>query len=199
MMKSKPYFNPFEWVIIILLAVASTMINTYLPVASITDHLGIPGPAAGMALFGGVIFVLWVALAPQITRKKYSGIITSVLIASLCLLIRPWYGVESPVWFSIYGVAALLCLGVIIELTVFRSLWLSVVGGGLGNLACLAITWLAIGFHTSIWVPSEFAALLSFSYCLRGYRDRAGMWYDANGKGRTTVTVNTPSLTGMVK
>ena len=167
-MNRKSYFSLFEWATIIILALASALINAYLPIKSITEYFGIPGPAAGMALFGGVIFVLWIGLACQITRKKYSGIITSVLIASVCLLIHPWYGVVEPAWFSIYAIAALLCMGVIIELTESKSSWLAILGGGLGNLSCLVITWLAIGFHTSVWIPAEFAPFLILAAIVSG-------------------------------
>ena len=167
-MERKSYFSLLEWAIIILLALVSALINTYLPIKSITEHIGIPGPAAGMALFGGLIFVLWICLARRITQKKYSGIITSVFIASFCLLIRPWYGVVSPAWFSIYGLVGLLSMGIIVELTASRSSWLAILGGGLGNLACLVITWLAIGFHTGIWIPPEFAPFLIFGAIVSG-------------------------------
>ena len=158
--KRKSYFTLREGLIIILLTVVSALINSYIPIKSITEHLGIPGPAAGMALFGGVIFVLWISLARQVTKKKHSGIITSLLIASICLLIRPWYGIVSPAWFSIYGLVGLLSMGAVIELTQSRSTWLRILGGGLGNLSCLVITWLAIGFHTGIWIPREFTPFL---------------------------------------
>ena len=167
-MRKESYFGLWEWLIIVLLAVAGGLINSYLPIKSIVEHFGIPGPAAGMALFGGVIFVFWVSLAHQVTGKKYSGIITAVFIASFCLLIRPWYGVVEPAWFSIYGIVGLLCLGVVIELTGSRSPWLAVLGGGLGNLACLVITWLAIGFHTGTWVPAQFAPFLVLGAILSG-------------------------------
>ena len=167
-MERKPYFTLREWVIIILLAVASGSINSYLPIKSITEHIGIPGPAAGMALFGGLIFVLWISLACQVAKRKYSGIITSIFIASFCLLIQPWYGVVEPPWFSVYAIAALLCLGVIIELTEPRSSWLAILSGGLGNLSCLVITWLAIGFHTSIWIPLEAAPFLIIGAIVSG-------------------------------
>jgi len=152
-MERKSYFTLREWTIIVALALASALMNTYLPIKSITEYFGIPGPAAGMALFGGIIFVLWICLAYRITKRKYAGIITSVFIASICLLMRPWYGVVDPSWFSIYGIIGLLCLGVIVELMEARSSRWSIFGGGLGNLSCLVITWLAIGFHTEVWIP----------------------------------------------
>lgn len=167
-MGSKSYFTVSEWITIVSLAVAGALINAYLPIKSMTQSLGIPGPAAGMALLGGVIFVLWVSLALQVTKKKYSGIITSLLIASFCLLIRPWYGIISPAWFSIYGIVGLLSMGAIVELTWLRSPWLKILGGGLGNLSCLAITWLAIGFHTAIWIPREFMPFLILGAIVSG-------------------------------
>lgn len=167
-MVRKSYFTLREWAIIISLAVASALTNSYLPIKTITEHLGIPGPAAGMALFGGVIFVFWVSLVHRVTGRKYSGIITAVFIASLCLFIRPWYGVVEPAWFSIYGIAALLGMGVVIELTGSRSAWLAILGGGLGNLACLVITWLAIGFHTGTWIPAQSVPLLVLGAILSG-------------------------------
>ena len=163
----KPYFTLREWVIIISLALVSALINTYTPIKSITKYFGIPGPAAGMALFGGIIFVLWISLAHQITRKKYSGIITSVIVASICLFIHPWYGVMSPSWFSLYGIVGLGFMGAIIEL-MSRSYWRSIIGGGLGNLCCLVITWLAIGFHAGTWVPKEWAPSLILGAIISG-------------------------------
>jgi hypothetical protein len=58
-------------------------------------------------------------------------------------------------------------MGVIIEL-MSRSYWRGVVGGGLGNLCCLVITWLAIGFHTHIWVPAEAAPFLVLGAIVSG-------------------------------
>lgn len=167
-MKRKSYFTLPEGVIIILLALASASINVYLPIKSIVKYFGIPGPAAGMALFGGVIFVLWMSLACRIIKKKYTGIISSVFIASFCLLIHPWYGVVSPAWFGIYAFAGLLCMGVIVELMELKSTRLAIIGGGLGNLSCLIITWLAIGIHTSVWIPLEFALFLIFGAIISG-------------------------------
>ena len=159
-MKRKSYFTLREWSIIVALALASALMNTYLPIKSITEYFGIPGPAAGMALFGGIIFVLWICLAYRIIKKKYAGIITSVLIACICLFMRPWYGVVDPYWFSIYGVIGLLFMGVVVELVETRSSKWGIFGGGLGNLSCLVVTWLAIGFHTGVWIALEVSPFL---------------------------------------
>lgn len=163
----KSYFTLREWAVIVLLAVISALINSYLPVKSITEYFGIPGPAAGMALLGGVIFVLWVSLAYRVTGKKYSGVVASLIIAAVCLFIQPWYGVSEPSWFSVYGIVALGCMGVVVEV-MSRSYWRSVAGGGLANLSCLAITWLALGFHTGTWAPGKIAPLLGLGAVVSG-------------------------------
>jgi hypothetical protein len=167
-MEIKSYFTLSEWVIIVLLALASALINTYVPIKDIVEYFGIPGPAAGMALFGGFIFVLWISLACRIIKKKSSGIITSVFIASFCLLIHPWYGIVSPMWFSFYGIAGLLGMGILVELTDSKSFWLAILGGGLGNLTCLVITWLAIGIHTETWIPLEYGLILIIAALISG-------------------------------
>ncbi|HIE13022.1 MAG TPA: hypothetical protein EYP63_06315 [Desulfotomaculum sp.] len=161
------------------LAAASALANTYLPVKAITEKIGVPGPAAGMALFGGLTFVFWVALAHQLTGKRYSAIATAVLVASFCLLIRPWYGVLEPAWFSLYAIAALFASGAIVELAAFRSSVTTVLGGGLGNLACLLITCLAIGLHTGSWVPAAAAPLLAVAALLSGV---VGAWLARRAK-----------------
>lgn len=167
-MEIKSYFTLSEWVIIVLLALASALINTYVPIKIFIEYFGIPGPAAGMALFGGIIFVLWISLACHIIKKKYSGIIVSVFIASFCLLIHPWYGIVSPIWFSFYGIFGLLGMGIIIELTNSRSSWLAILGGGLGNLICLVVTWLAIGIHTGTWISLDSGLLLILAALISG-------------------------------
>jgi len=163
----KSYFTLREWAITVPLAVISALINTYLPIKSITEYLGVPGPAAGMALFGGIIFVLWVSLAYQVTGKKYSGVVASLIIAVICLFIYPWYGIRDPSWFSVYGIVGLVSMGIVIEV-MSRSYWRSVAGGGLANLSCLVITWLAIGFHTDTWIPTEWAPFLVFGAIISG-------------------------------
>jgi len=168
-MEKKAYFTFHEWIIIILLALISALINSYIPIKEITLHIGIPGPAAGMALFGGFIFVLWISLALNIVKKKLSGIITSIFIASFCLLIHPWYGIVSPSWFSVYAIFALLSMGIIIELFNFYFYSLKTLfSGGVSNLSCLIITWLAIGIHTNRWIPYKYGIFLVFIAFISG-------------------------------
>ncbi|MEA2074190.1 MAG: hypothetical protein U9O85_00380 [Euryarchaeota archaeon] len=167
-MKLESYFKVYELSLILLFALASAMLNTYLPLKAFTEYLGIPGPAAGMALLGGFIFAFWVALACDIIKKRYAGIITSLLIASFCLLIYPWYGVVSPPWFGVYGIIALLSMGILVELTAYKSGLVVVTGGGLGNLACLIITWLAIGVHAGVWVQPKYAPILILAAFVSG-------------------------------
>ncbi|MDY6917777.1 MAG: hypothetical protein SVP26_07500 [Chloroflexota bacterium] len=172
-MQGKSYFGLREWAILIAMAVASALVHTLIPWKSITDSLGIPGPAAGMAVFGGLIFVLWICLARRLTGRAYSAIVVSILIAAICLLVAPWYGITSPAWFSVFGILALLSTGIIVELTQSRSSWAGAVGGGLGNLSCLAVTWLAIGFQVDTWVPLWVAPLLVVGAVVSG---GVGVW-----------------------
>lgn len=139
----------------VVLASSSALVNGYLPIKSITQSLDIPGPAAGMALLGGVIFVFWIALAYKVIHKKYSAVVTALLVASFCLLMHPWYGVVVPGWFGVYAIIALLFMGLSIELIKKRF-----VNGGVGNVLCLIITWIAIGVHTGIWIESVSAPVM---------------------------------------
>ena len=167
-MNLKSYFEVYELSLMLLFALGSAMLNTYLPIKAFTQWLGVPGPAAGMAFLGGFIFVFWVALAYVIIKKRYAGIVTSLLIASFCIIITPWYGIVSPIWFGIYAIVALLSMGSIVELMASASKsksksrvgGVTVTGGGLGNVACLVITWIAIGVHAGVWIPSKWAPIL---------------------------------------
>ena len=170
MKEKKSYFDVYELGTIALFALGSALLNTYLPIKAFTQWLGVPGPAAGMALLGGFIFVFWVALAQAIIRKRYAGIVTALLTASFCLLIAPWYGIVSPIWFGVYGIIALLSMGVFVELTASesKSKFRGVTGGGLGNLACLGITWVAIGVHAGVWIPPKYALILILAAFISG-------------------------------
>ena len=168
----KSYFDVYELGTIALFALGSALLNTYLPIKAFTQWLGVPGPAAGMALLGGFIFVFWVALAHAIIKKKYAGIVTSLLIASFCLLIAPWYGIVSPIWFGVYAIVALLSMGIFVELTASesasKSKFRSVTGGGLGNVACLGITWVAIGVHAGAWAPPKYVPIIILAAFVSG-------------------------------
>ncbi|RLI24630.1 MAG: hypothetical protein DRO52_05285 [Candidatus Hecatellales archaeon] len=148
--------------VILISAIISVTINLNIPVKIFLTGLGVSGPAGGMIFFGGIIFTLWITLAHLATDcRRYSGVFTAILIPAFCMLFSPWYGVVDPPWFGIYGLAAFLAEGVIIEMACRAGLGYArmAVGGGIANLACLLITWLAIGFHTGNW-PS--AGLLPF-------------------------------------
>ena len=112
---SKDYFNLKDVAAIFLLAIISTAINIIIPMRTVLNNMGIRGPAGGMVFFGGFIFILWISLAPLITKKSFSAVATSVLIPAFCLLISPWYGIVNPPWFGIYGIITFLVVGVIIE------------------------------------------------------------------------------------
>ena len=173
MKEKKSYFDVYELGTIALFALGSALLNTYLPIKAFTQWLGIPGPAAGMALLGGFIFVFWVALAHAMIKKKYAGIVTALLTASFCLLIAPWYGIVSPIWFGVYAIVALLSMAVFVELTASessksKSKFRGVTGGGLGNVACLGITWVAIGVHAGAWAPPKYVPILILAAFVSG-------------------------------
>ena len=155
-MKSS-YFSFNEWLLILIFSLCGALMNLYLPLKNFLDGLDMPGPNKGMALFGGFFFVIWIYLARKIIDKKYTGLTTAILIISFCLILSPWYGITSPSWFSLYGLIALFTLGIWVEFLYGKWDW---VGGGLGNLFCLGITWLAFGFHIDVWPQAKHAPLL---------------------------------------
>ena len=154
---STAQFNLKDIAVIFLLAIISAAINIVIPMKTILNNIGIEGPAGGMVFFGGFIFILWISLAPLITKKNFSAVATSVLIPAFCLPISPWYGIVDPPWFGIYGIITFLIVGLIIEVF-FRlkgdSLGFSI-GGGLANFVCVITTWTAIGLHTNVWPLKE--------------------------------------------
>jgi hypothetical protein len=150
------YFSFNDWLFILIFALCGALMNSYLPLKSILEHIDMTGPTKGMALFGGFFFVMWVYLGRKVVDRKYAGIATAVLLVSFCLFLSPWYGVTSPSWFSLYGLLALSALGILVELFYEKRDWL---GGGLGSISCLGITWLAFGFHRHIWADAKQAFL----------------------------------------
>ncbi len=153
----KSYFNLNQWWIIIVMSSISVLINLCIPIKSITQDLNIPGPAAGTAAFGGLSNVAWVCLSRDLINKRGSGLVTALITISLLLLSGPWYNIEIPSYFSVYGVIAFGVLGLCIE--TFRGR-LRLLGGGLANLSCLVVTYLAIGLYFSVWPPLDFIPVL---------------------------------------
>ncbi len=147
---------------IFVCAGVSVTINLTIPMKHILNSLGIFGPAGGIILFGGFIFVLWITLAYLTTGcKRLSGVSTAILIPAFCMLVSPWYGIVDPSWLGIYGIIAFLVMGLIIEISCKPKLSFASLGGGGGvaNLSCLTVTWLAIGFHVHIWPSTNFLPL----------------------------------------
>ncbi|MBW2065073.1 MAG: hypothetical protein JRJ03_09080 [Deltaproteobacteria bacterium] len=142
------YFTFGEWVFILLFALCGALMNVFFPTKEFLAGLEMTEPVKGMSLFGGFFFVMWVYLGRRVTQKRYGGLATAILLVSFCLFLSPWYGVISPWWFSFYGLVALFVCGTWIELSYESWDWL---GGGLANLFCLGITWLAFGFHQQMW------------------------------------------------
>jgi len=150
------YFSFNEWLLILIFALCGALMNSYIPLKSFLDGLDMTGPTKGIALFGGFFFVMWVYLGRKVIDKRYAGLTTAIFLISFCLFLSPWYGVTSPSWFSLYGLLALFALGIWVELLYGKWDW---VGGGLGNLFCLGITWLAFGLHRHIWADAKQAPL----------------------------------------
>ena len=151
-------YSTREICLMFVCASISCLINTY-PIKAILSNLNINAPALGMAIFGGFVFVFWISLAYKIVNKPYSGVFTSLLVVSLCLLISPWYGVVKPEWFGIYGIIAFFAMGVLIEK----------LNGGFGNLACLLITWFALIIHANVKIPLNIGILLAIISFISGF------------------------------
>lgn len=160
--------------IMFLSAAISTSLNLVLPIREVLNILGIPGPAGGIAVFGGFIFTFWIVAAYLIAGcQRLSCLSTAILIPSFCMLFSPWYGVVDPPWFGIYGILAFTVAGAVVE-WMYRcegGLKSLALGGGLSNMLCYLVTLIAIGAHTDLWPPQAFIPLntsLSFTSGLIG-------------------------------
>jgi general stress protein CsbA len=159
------YFSFSEWLLILIFALGGALMNSFLPLRAFLEELNMTGPVKGMVLFGGFFFVMWVYLGRKITGKRYAGLATAILLISFCLIMSPWYGVLSPSWFSLYGLFALIVLGICVEFLNGKWDW---IGGGIGNLFCLLITWFAFGFHLNIWPEPKKAPVPLFAAFISG-------------------------------
>ncbi len=183
MVRERAHFSPIEFIIMVALSMGGTLVTVYFPMKEVATSLGLPGPFSGMALFGGLCFVFWVAIARYLVRKKFSALFTSLLLIVFCLFFGPWFGVIDPPWFSIYGVLALLALGASVEF-LSGSPKRGIMGGGIGNTLCLGISWLALGYHTATWIPSHFALPMLLLAFASGSLGALIAWGVAKASGR---------------
>jgi hypothetical protein len=166
MKKSQYYFGWREMIIMVVLALASASVSILLPVKSHVDY----GHLNKDLFYGGLIFVFWISLGAQITGKKYTAIVLTIFVAGFYLFVNPHAkGVLSlmfkdymlfPHAWDVHKYISIMVLGLIIELTFRRSLWLAILGGGLANFALVAIRWLGIGIHANLWVLPAVLPLL---------------------------------------
>ena len=77
-------------------------------------------------------------------------------------------------------------MGIFVELTASesKSKFRGVTGGGQGNLACLGITWIAIGVHAGVWVPPKYAPILMLAAFVSGGVGSLIACWIAKGKER---------------
>jgi hypothetical protein len=177
-MKPEPNFTWLELAIFLLLGLAGSAVDYWLikkisidimiwsqnqiaswgPIGLLQNAValdlkwwGLSQPTSRVALFGGLIFVLWICLGYRITCKKYSALVASVFVGSVSWILIPGHSIAE-MDFVILGhvvnimrFAGIFTMGVIIELTIRRKLWVGIIGGGLANLACVEISWLAFG------------------------------------------------------
>jgi hypothetical protein len=156
-MEREPYFTWRQMIIIMLLALAGGCLYTWPPFKDFAGGTGVTQPASSQALLGGISFVFWISLSRQIIDKKYAELVTAIFIASIAWIINPWYGVleygiQTPLIFNLWRYASIIIMGIIIQLAGPKLSWRSVLGGGLGNLVSVGLTWLALGLDIDRWV-----------------------------------------------
>ncbi len=145
--------------VVFAFATTSTLLSYLAPSGSLAKILHLDTiPCLGLGLLAGPLYVLWVSLAYRVCGS-WHGVLTAVLISSFILFKSPWYGVGSPSWFGVYGLASFAALGVLTEK----------VNGGVASIACLAINWVALGIHVGVWPkPVYMAALVLAATFLSG-------------------------------
>jgi len=115
---------------------------------------GLSQGTSKIVLFGGLIFVLWICLGYHIIGKKYSALVTSIFVGSVSWIVNPGHSIVEFDFIipghvvNIMRFAGIFIMGLIIELTIRRKFWFAIIGGGLANLVCVEILWLALGRNT---------------------------------------------------
>ncbi len=136
--------------VFLLCSYASFTMVTYIHLKHLMKAIPLQIPFKGLAVFGGLMTVFWIAAAKEICGRGY-GVLTSVMTISMCLLVSPWFGIVDPPWFSIVGFASFAILGIATE----------TIGGGFGNLLCMLTNWAAV--YTLGIAKISIAGLISFS------------------------------------
>ncbi len=139
--------------------------DTYIPLVA---------PFKSLAIVGGFLYVFWVSLSHRLCGRGF-GVVTALAAVSMCLLTAPWYGVTSPYYYSVFGLASFLAMGILTEY----------LNGGFGNLACLLINWVsAYAYNVAkvsligvlALVPVAFASGLAGDYAARGLYRIVSKW-----------------------
>ncbi len=129
---------------------ASYFLNLAIPARSLA-FTGVP--FAAWSILSGFTNVFWVSLAHKLLGKGY-GVLTAVIASSLILLQGSWFGISYPPWYGAYGVLSYVVMGVLTEF----------VNGGLGNLACAVINWVALGITFGVWPSYSVVIIASATY-----------------------------------
>ena len=122
---------------VLVLSYASYLVIANLNVKQLLESaLPLELPFKSIAVFGGIMYILWIRLARDLCGSGY-GVAAALLISSLCLATSPWFGVTSPWWFSVYGVLSFLVAAILIE----KNL-------GFASNACFClVNWIAAWVH----------------------------------------------------
>jgi len=158
-MEPEPNFKWRELAIFLLLALAGSAIDNWLVKGMSIDimiwsqtQIASWGPIGLLQNAVALdLNVLWICLGYHIIGKKYSALVTSVFVGSVSWIVNPGHSIVEMDFIilghvvNIVRFAGIFIVGVIIELTIRRKFWFGIIGGGLANLACVEISWLAFG------------------------------------------------------
>ncbi len=133
-----------------MFSAASYFLNLAVPARSLA-FTGVP--FAAWSILSGFTNVFWVGLAHKLLGKGY-GILTATIASALILLQGSWFGITYPPWYGAYGVLSYLVLGVLTEF----------INGGVGNLGCVIVNWVALGITYGVWPSLWIVAIAPTTY-----------------------------------
>jgi uncharacterized membrane protein YoaK (UPF0700 family) len=143
MNEEKYYFNAKELLIIAIFGIVGALTREYLPYYLMPEHeipafvhsmLHLPGPGAGILVFGGII-CFWMLLAHTLIKKKGAAVFVSIFIIATDLFIG---GYSSASW-----LLGPLILAIIIEIVMLfpverpRSSYVAPATFGILTLICI--------------------------------------------------------------